>query len=84
MVIKIDSPYKILINKEVLDSTRTYKILSSDYLAHGGDDMTFFLDPIKYENVGIKLRDAIIKYFEEEEKKGRSINSKIEGRIINE
>ena len=37
------------------------KVLTSDYLANGGDKMSFFQDK-KQLKVGIKLRDAIIDY----------------------
>lgn len=60
------------------------KILTSDYLANGGDNMNFFLNPINYEKVGIKLRDAIIQYCVEQHAQGKQLTGKIEGRIIYE
>lgn len=57
------------------------KILTSDYLANGGDNMKFFLNPIKIEPVGIKLRDAIILYCIQENKKGKQLTGKLDGRI---
>jgi len=57
------------------------KILTSDYLANGGDKMNFFLNPIKTESVGIKLRDAIIQYCKEQHKKGKQLTGKIDRRI---
>jgi 2',3'-cyclic-nucleotide 2'-phosphodiesterase (5'-nucleotidase family) len=57
------------------------KILTSDYLANGGDNMKFFLNPIKYEPVGIKLRDAIIQYCIQENKKGKQLTGKLDGRV---
>jgi 2',3'-cyclic-nucleotide 2'-phosphodiesterase (5'-nucleotidase family) len=60
------------------------KILTSDYLANGGDNMTFFLNPINYEKVGIKLRDAIIQYCVEQHAQGKQLSGKIEGRIVYE
>ncbi len=60
----------------------TYKVLTSDYLATGGDNMNFFLSPIKIEPVGIKLRDAIIKYCIEQNKKGKQLEGKLDGRIV--
>jgi len=59
----------------------SYKILTSDYLANGGDNMKFFLNPIKTEPVGIKLRDAIIKYCKDQHKKGKELVSNLDGRI---
>ncbi len=42
MSIRNDKPNDILINNTAFDSTKTYKIITSDYLARGGDKMTFF------------------------------------------
>ena len=74
--------YKYRKNDKSLNTT--YKILTSDYLANGGDNMTFFLNPINYEKVGIKLRDAIIQYCVEQRKQGKELTGKIEGRIVYE
>jgi 2',3'-cyclic-nucleotide 2'-phosphodiesterase (5'-nucleotidase family) len=82
--IKNGLPSDIKIKDENPDSNRTYKVLTSDYLARGGDKMYFFLDPIYSEKVGIKLREAIILYLEEEAKKGRTINVLKDGRIVDE
>lgn len=57
------------------------KVLTSDYLANGGDNMNFFLNPIKTEPVGIKLRDAIIQYCKEQNKQGKQLVGKLDGRI---
>ena len=65
---------KYRLNKE-------FKILTSDYLANGGDKMNFFLNPIRIEPIRIKLRDAIIQYCREQHKKGNQLTSKIGGRI---
>ena len=54
------SSYKInnQVNFEKGDKVR---VLTSDYLANGGDKMYFFKDKEQKE-VGIKLRDAIINH----------------------
>ena len=52
------------------------KVITSDYLANGGDNMSFFKDK-KQIKVGIKLRDAIIDYCE----KTDTIDIKIDDRI---
>ena len=60
---------------------KEYKVVTSDYLASGGDKMNFFLNPIKLERVGIKLRDAILEYVVIEKEQGRSITAKADKRI---
>ena len=42
-------------------SNNKVKVLTSDYLANGGDKMSFFTGK-KQELVGIKVRDAIINH----------------------
>lgn len=63
------------------DSTKTYGVVTSDYLANGGDSYTFFLDPLERIPLNKKLRDAIIEYCEALGKKGRIIKPYLDGRI---
>jgi len=60
---------------------RNYKVITSDYLANGGDKMYFFVNPVKIEKLGIKLRDAIIQHIEVEKEKGNKINASLDKRI---
>ncbi len=80
--IKDEYPEVIKIRGESFDENRNYKVLTSDYLAHGGDNMNFFLQPINYELVGIKLRDAIIHHMENVHEQGRKISSVLDERIF--
>ena len=56
-------------NDTILSDFNNYKkirVLTSDYLANGGDNMDFFIG--KNQNkLGIKLRDAIIEYCEQKD-----------------
>lgn len=52
------------------------RVLTSDYLANGGDKMYFFKDK-EQKKVGIKLRDAIINYCISND----TISSKLDNRI---
>ena len=81
------SGIKITINKEQkilsnswpvnFDKGENVKVLTSDYLANGGDAMYFFKGKTQYK-VGIKLRDAILDYCI----KTDTIDVKIDNRII--
>ena len=54
---------KIEINNQIIDENKLYYVATSDYLAHGGDNMTFFRDSkIKYD-LNYKLRNLLIDYF---------------------
>jgi 2',3'-cyclic-nucleotide 2'-phosphodiesterase (5'-nucleotidase family) len=84
MSIGIDSekkPKTSVIQGQAFDSTKTYKILTSDYLASSGTKMRFLTNPIKYEKTGYLIRDAILDYFAEETAKGNIITSKLDGRF---
>jgi 5'-nucleotidase len=69
------------INEQPFDSQRNYIIATSDYLATGGDQMTFFTEPIKIINTSIKIRDALIGAIQEIETNGKQVSNKIDGRI---
>ena len=60
----------------------TYTVLTSDYLANGGDNMNFFSNPIKIQYTGVKIRDAIIDYCIEQDKQGKQLTGKLDGRIV--
>ena len=58
--IRVDENGTIL-NQSLDLSNNKVKVLTSDYLANGGDKMSFFNEK-KQELVGIKVRDAIINH----------------------
>jgi 2',3'-cyclic-nucleotide 2'-phosphodiesterase (5'-nucleotidase family) len=55
----------IKIKNENLDAKRVYYVVTSDYLANGGDNMTFFKKGIKSFDLDYKLRNVLIDYFKE-------------------
>lgn len=77
--ISINEDKKILSNTWPVnfDIGENVKVLTSDYLANGGDAMHFFKGKKQYK-VGIKLRDAILDYCI----KTDTINVKTDNRII--
>ena len=72
----------ITIQRQNLDMNKTYKVLTSDYLANGGDSYDF-LSELPRENVNLKVRDAIIQYLVREGQANRIISIQTDGRIIN-
>lgn len=56
-------------------------VVTSDYLADGGDKMDFFRDPLERIRTGIKIRDAIIDDFRVKGLAGQKLESKLDGRI---
>ncbi len=74
-------PSEIFIGENKFDISKTYKIVTGDYLANGGDKMDFFKSASKVEYLNYKIRDAIIDYIREETAKGNRLNAKVDGRI---
>ncbi len=64
MKVKHEEPQDILIYTKPFNINEDYYVITSDYLAMGGDNCSFFGKPISYETTGVKLRDAIIVYCE--------------------
>ncbi|MGZ5242606.1 MAG: 5'-nucleotidase C-terminal domain-containing protein [Bacteroidia bacterium] len=82
MKIKNNFPQDIYIGKEKFDSTKTYKVITSDYLANGGDKF-FFLqhESVKRINLDIKLRDFLLQYIPEKAKIQNPLKAEKDGRI---
>lgn len=72
----------VLIDEKTLDVEKNYHVVTTDYLANGGDRMTFFQDPISRVNLDLKLRDAIIDHFENIGSSGQNLRPVIDGRIV--
>jgi len=78
-VIENELPVDILINNETLDDKKIYKVVLSDYLANGGDNL-FFLKDKKRHNLGVLFRDAMLEYIVEQN--GEAMSAEVEGRVI--
>ena len=59
------------------NSKEIIRVLTTDYLANGGDNMKFFVNK-EQKKVGIKLRDAIIDYCIEKD----TLDIQIDNRLI--
>ncbi|REE82166.1 5'-nucleotidase [Lutibacter oceani] len=57
--------YDLNINNKPFDNSKTYYVLTSDYLQNGGDNMIFLKNPVNIENLDYKVRNAIIDFFKE-------------------
>lgn len=81
MTIESQKPVNPLINGQPFDKNRTYMILTSDYVANGGDHVGGFKDPLERRSLGVKLRDALINYIKTTTDAGKDINAELDGRI---
>jgi 2',3'-cyclic-nucleotide 2'-phosphodiesterase (5'-nucleotidase family) len=71
----------IYVTDEIYDKQKKYKVLTSDYLLNGGDNMSFFKHAIDKVYLKKLIRTALIEYCLDETKKGNKISSKKDGRI---
>ena len=76
-----DKVSRCMINNQMYDPLKTYKILTTNYLASGGDDMDFLKNCKTIFNTKLLLRDVIIKYIEELGENNIKINTQFDGRV---
>lgn len=81
MTIKDEKPVNIMIGGQPLEMNKTYKLVTYDYLANGGDYIKGVLNPIQRINTPHTVRDQLIKYVEELTSKGQHVNTQLDGRI---
>ncbi|MEP7170325.1 MAG: 5'-nucleotidase C-terminal domain-containing protein [Bacteroidota bacterium] len=81
MKIKNKEAVDVMINNAPYDSTKIYKAVTSDYLANGGDNLSFLAEIKQRDYVNLKIRDAMIEYIQQLNKDGKTIDPKIDGRI---
>ena len=65
------------IKGQPLDDAKTYKVLTSNFLADGGDGFLMFKNAKSYKNTNIEMLQAMIKYM----KMFKNYEPKIEGRV---
>lgn len=76
-----DKVTRCMISNKMYDPLKTYKILTTNYLASGGDDMVFLRNCKTLFNTKLLLRDVIIRYIEELGKSNIKINAQFDGRV---
>ncbi|MCC6384384.1 MAG: 5'-nucleotidase C-terminal domain-containing protein [Bacteroidia bacterium] len=74
----------IEINGKNFEPNRNYHILTSDYLANGGDKYDFLKSRIGYHQTGILVRNAIVDYCRHQSAAGHKIHSITDNRIRHE
>jgi len=65
IITKDKTAKNILIQGKTLDMNKIYYVATNDYLANGGDNMTFFLKSTQKYDLNYKLRNVLIDYFKE-------------------
>ena len=81
MNIKDGKPDDVTINGKAFDVNQNYNVLTSDYIASGGDDAVGFSTPIAKKVLNLKIRDALLNEVNRLQAEGKTINAKLDGRI---
>lgn len=68
---------RILIKGAPLDDNRTYKILTSNFLADGGDGFVIFKKALSYKRTGVEMLESMIRFL----KRSSTYEPKVEGRV---
>jgi 2',3'-cyclic-nucleotide 2'-phosphodiesterase (5'-nucleotidase family) len=69
------------LNGVPIDTLKNYNIITSDYLASGGDNFNFLKNPVNIQKSNLKIRDAIINYCNHLTKNNITIKPYTDGRI---
>ncbi len=78
--IKDKKAHNILINNKPLHPNIIYRVVTSDYIANGGDDCSF-LKECKTYKYNTLMRDAIIQYISKRTEQNQNIHFTLENRI---
>lgn len=72
---------QIEIQGKAFDPNRSYVVITSDYLAYGGDKMRFFANPENYQLLGVKLRDLLVEGMTSLQREGKMLQPKKDRRL---
>jgi len=81
LIMKGSTPTDITIKGKPFDETKDYWVVTSDYLANGGDSYNFFKDAKERKVMNVLLRNVIINYCEDITKLDQIIKPNLDGRI---
>lgn len=73
----------VLIQNKTLNPESTYWMVTSDYIANGGDGMKILTCAEQRIMTGAKIRDVIINHLRDLKLKGQIVTAKIDRRIYN-
>jgi len=79
--IKNGKAVNIKVGGRNFDISESYTVLTSDYLANGGEGGDIFLKATDKRVYDLKIRDAILIYLHKQQSNGKILNPQIDGRI---
>lgn len=75
--------YGVRVNGAPLDTNKVYTIVTSDYLANGGDKLFAGGKALPFKRTNLLLRDILIEYCREQNKLKKPLTAQPDGRISN-
>lgn len=75
-----EKSYDLKINNAPIEASKTYFVLTSDYLQNGGDNMNFFKNLVNIYKLDYKVRNAIIDYLKDTD----TVKVNLDGRFRHE
>lgn len=81
LIIENGKVKEFLVQGKPIDPNAHYKLVTYDYLANGGDYITFFDHPITREDYTQLLRETLMEYVSDIEKQGKHIQAQLDGRV---
>lgn len=72
---------QVMVKGQPFDRNRTYNVLTSDYIANGGDSVKGLANPLERKVLGLRVRDALINYVKQQTAAGKPIDAQLDGRI---
>ncbi len=75
---------KLTVAGKAVDPTAAYWLVTNDYIAGGGDQMSMFINPLEKIETHAKIRDILIQELSEKYKREGIIDVKEDGRIYRE
>ena len=82
VTIKDQQLVSMKIKGETVDPKKTYKLVTYDYLANGGDNIEGIGNPAQREDSSLRVREGLINYISSQSKQGKLINATRDERII--
>ncbi|MFD1770263.1 5'-nucleotidase C-terminal domain-containing protein [Sphingobacterium suaedae] len=64
-----------------VDANATYKLVTYDYLANGGDYVTFLDKPLSRTDYPQRIRETLMEYVTDLTKQGKHIQAQLDGRV---
>ncbi|MBS1637923.1 MAG: 5'-nucleotidase C-terminal domain-containing protein [Bacteroidetes bacterium] len=81
MLVNNNTPAETYVHGEPYNPTKPYYVITSDYLANGGDSYSFFSNPLERKATGIKVRDMFINYCKDLNAAGKTLKPYLDGRF---